>query len=168
MGDVVVADPIFDSGSGKWIKSGETGALEFRPAPYPWRLDEFLRAKLVAFSADGSVMKEIYEAYPDQKPSSAPTVRIDAAASGGSVLQASELVDAVREQHKNLVGIEMESYAVFTAAECSSDPRPTCLSMKAVCDFGDDEKSDDFHDYAAYVSASFFMRFALSQLDFES
>lgn len=84
-----------------------------------------------------------------------PKVHIEAMASGASVLQASSLVEDVRGLHKNLIGIEMESYAVFTACEYAAEPRPKCISVKSVCDFGDESKSDGFHEYAAYTSAAF-------------
>ena len=70
----------------------------------------------------------------------------------------------VREQHKNLVGIEMESYAVFTAVEYSSEPRPKCISIKSVCDFGDESKSDIAHAYAAHTSSNFLYEFAITSL----
>ncbi|MCS7703229.1 hypothetical protein N0018_25790, partial [Pseudomonas aeruginosa] len=82
-----------------------------------------------------------------------------------SVLQSQEHVAGIRSLHKNLIGIEMESYSVFTAAEYSSSPKPKCFSIKAVCDFGDDQKDDDFHDYAAFMSARVLFDFCLEKID---
>jgi nucleoside phosphorylase len=70
----------------------------------------------------------------------------------------------VREQHRNLVGIEMESYGVFTAAEYASNPRPHCLSIKSVCDFGDERKTNQFHNYAAHNSARFLYEYSLAKM----
>lgn len=58
----------------------------------------------------------------------------------------------------------MESYAVFTAAEYSSEPRPRCIAIKSVCDFGDEDKCDDAHAYAAHNSANFLYQFAINGL----
>jgi nucleoside phosphorylase len=164
IGDILVADPCFDCGSGKWVKqSGEQG-LKFRPAPYPWRLDEELRAGVRRVAESTGLINSIYASFHGNKPDSVPKVIVEAMASGGSVLQATQLMNDIQEQHKNLIGVEMESYAVFTAAEYSTTPRPTCISIKSVCDFGDDEKSDHFHKYAAHTSAQFLFHFALSEL----
>ena len=89
---------------------------------------------------------------------------VEAMASGASVLQAASLMDDVKDQHKNLVGVEMETYAVFTAAQYASEPRPKCISIKSVCDFGDEDKKDGAHLYAAYTSARFLYRFAIGAL----
>jgi hypothetical protein len=36
--------------------------------------------------------------------------------------------------------------------------------MKSVCDFGDEDKSDDWQSYAAFTSATFLYEFALNEL----
>lgn len=73
-------------------------------------------------TATADALEKIRSAYPRNKTEYPPQVIIDAMASGASVLQSTALMDDVREQHKNLVGIEMESYAVFTAAQYAADP----------------------------------------------
>lgn len=164
LGDLLVADPCFDWGSGKWKHDASAQEPRFQPAAYPWRLDERLRAAIREVGDDPTVMEAVLAAFQGTKPAKPSVVHVDAMASGGSVLQATKLMSDVREQHKNLVGIEMESYAVFTAAEYASDPRPQCLSIKAVCDFGDEEKADDMHAYAAHASAHFLYWLAVRHL----
>lgn len=162
-GDILVADPIFDWGGGKWVASPDDASLKFRPAPYPWRLDEDIREFFKELSSAGN-LKLISEKFSGNKPAQNLALYIDAMASGGSVLQANSLMEDVREQHKNLIGIEMESYGVFTAAMCVSKPRPTCFSIKSVCDFGDESKNDDYHHYASFTSANF-LRLVIENLD---
>jgi nucleoside phosphorylase len=162
IGDIIVADPCFDWGAGKWLIDSTLGQLRFHPAAYQWRLDEALRVKVRALADRHDVLMRIHDSFHGSKPEMPPRVIIDAMASGASVLQASITVDDVREQHKNVVGIEMESYAVFTAAEYSSEPRPKCIAVKSVCDFGDEEKSDSAHAYAAHVSAHFVYELAIA------
>lgn len=164
MGDLLVADPVFDWGSGKWKEVGEDRKLEFLPAPYQWRLDTGLRADINAVAEIPGLLEEIRKNYHGRRPDAAPKLIIEAMASGGSVLQASMLMGEVRDQHKNVVGVDMEIYAVFSAASYASQPRPTCFSIKSVCDFGDGEKNDNFHEYAAYCSANFLYRFALEKI----
>lgn len=164
IGDILVADPCFDWGAGKWSRDSTSGSRQFLPAAYQWRLDESLRVSVRSLADQDTVMSRIHESFNGNKPVSIPKVIIDAMASGASVLQTSATVEEIRKQHKNLVGIEMESYAVFTAAEYCPEPRPKCISIKAVCDFADEEKSDAAHDYAAHNSAHFLYEFALNEL----
>lgn len=162
LGDILIADPCFDWGSGKWLRVKETGGLKFHPAAYQWRLDESVRGAAQGLSFNTELLQSIHAAYDGDKPKQPPCVMIEAMASGASVLQASSLMADVREQHKNLVGVEMESYAVFTAAELAAEPRPTCISVKSVCDFGDETKNDWAHGYAAHTSAAFLRELALA------
>lgn len=164
IGDILIADPCFDWGAGKWSKDSETGNRQFIPAAYQWRLDESLRVTVRSLADQEAVLSQIHESFDGSKPDSPPKVVIDAMASGASVLQASATVEEIRRQHKNLVGIEMESYAVFTAAEYAPEPRPKCISIKSVCDFADEEKSDAAHGYAAHTSARFLYELATRKL----
>lgn len=164
IGDILVADPCFDWGAGKWLKNPTTDAIQFHPAAYQWRLDESLRVAARTVADTPGVLSRIHESFNGERPAQQPKVVIDAMASGASVLQAAATMKDVREQHKNLVGIEMESYAVFTAAEYSSEPRPKCISIKSVCDFGDESKSDIAHAYAAHTSSNFLYEFAITSL----
>lgn len=161
IGDILVADPCFDWGSGKWRLNEKTKKPEFLPAPYPWRLDADVRSEVNRCADENGLLGGIHAAFKGKKPKLAPRVKVEAMASGGSVLQAKALMGEVRDQHKNLVGVEMESYAVFTAAQYSANPRPTCISIKAVCDFGDEKKADGYHRYAAHNSAQFLYNLAI-------
>ncbi|MDP3663925.1 MAG: hypothetical protein U1D41_01750 [Nitrosomonas sp.] len=164
IGDILIADPCFDWGGGKWIKDSKSGSTKFLSAAYQWRLDESLRVLARTVAEIPEMLESIYQNYVGDKPAKPPKVIIDAMASGASVLQASVILENVRKQHKNLIGIEMESYAVFTAAEYASEPRPKCISIKSVCDFGDEDKTDSAHAYAAHTSANFLYKFAINCL----
>lgn len=164
MGDILVADPCFDLGSGKWAVDKESGELKFLPALYQRRLDDTLRAQIRALGDKREILDKLWKDFHYSKPVEPPSVVVGAMGSGSSVLQALQMMEQAKERHKNLIGIEMESYSVFTACEFSNAPKPRCFSMKAVCDFGDSQKADDFHDYAAYVSANFLYEFALECL----
>jgi len=59
----------------------------------------------------------------------------------------------IKTQHRQLLGIEMETYAVFAAAEECFTPRPLTFSLKSVVDFADSNKDDRFRKYASFTSA---------------
>jgi nucleoside phosphorylase/CheY-like chemotaxis protein len=167
IGDILVADPCWDWGSGK-ITSTKSGKDEFLEAPYHWRLNTDLRNRIKDLADDQEFLDHLHAAWPHRKPKASPGVKIDAVATGGSVIGREAAMQAIRRQHKNLIGIEMEIYAVLMAGELASHPRPTCFAMKAVCDFGDEAKRDFAHRYAAYTSASFLKEFALRYLSSSS
>ena len=73
---------------------------------------------------------------------------------GASVVGDPEMTKLIIEQHRKLMGIEMESYGVLAAAEESPLPLPEAFSIKSVSDFGDDDKSDAYQKYAAYTSSA--------------
>lgn len=164
MGDVLVADPCFDWGGGKWIYDAEESKPKFQPAAYQWRLNEAVRSAVRATGDDADLMRSIHASFHGNKPRTPPRVIIEAMASGAAVLQSARAMHEVRAQHKNLVGIEMESYAVFCAAAYSGEPRPHVLSLKSVCDFGDDQKDDNFHEYAIFTSSEFLARLLMNDL----
>lgn len=58
----------------------------------------------------------------------------------------------------------MESYGIFYSAHNATNPKPTPIVIKSICDFGDKHKADNYQIYAAYTSACFMYEFALNEL----
>jgi nucleoside phosphorylase len=76
-------------------------------------------------------------------------------ASGASVISDDQESRNIVLQHRDLLAIEMEAYAVMAASEYSIFPAPRALAIKSVCDFADQHKNDNWQKYAAYTSAAF-------------
>ncbi|WP_371545718.1 5'-methylthioadenosine/S-adenosylhomocysteine nucleosidase [Streptomyces sp. NBC_00554] len=72
--------------------------------------------------------------------------------SGEKVIADDHTVDGLRTAWPKALGVEMESLGVALAAYRGG---PGFLMVKAVCDFADSEKNDDWHDYAAAAAARF-------------
>ncbi|MNE22400.1 5'-methylthioadenosine/S-adenosylhomocysteine nucleosidase [compost metagenome] len=159
-GDIIIADPSFDSGSGKW-KVCNDGDLIFHPAHYHLRIDGEIKRICDEISADEAVLHSIYAGFtlPETRPNTKPKVLVEANASGGSVLQSTVKMEEVIQTHKNLVGLEMEAYAVYLAASNARHPKPKFISAKSVCDFGTEDKGDAVHKYASYTSVAFIHEF---------
>lgn len=153
IGDVLVADPVWDWGSGK-IKQGKGGREEFHPAQYQLRLNETLRTQVLRLEADKEWREKVHLNFTSRKPKGLFRVRVGPVASGASVLQNSKVVDGVLAKHKDLLGIEMEIFSMMFAAHVAPMPRPTAVALKSVCDFGDGKKNDKYQRYAAYTSAA--------------
>jgi nucleoside phosphorylase len=163
-GDVLIADNVWDYGAGKRV--AETGGKSaFLPAPDAIPLSPNLKSRFEVFGLEREILREIQSAWPGPSRTYAPLQSfIGPIASGASVLADRSTLDELVLRNRKLVGVEMEAYGVFTAARDCVDPRPQTFVMKSVCDFGDDEKNDDFQAYAAFTSARYLYEFAMSEL----
>jgi nucleoside phosphorylase len=154
IGDVLVADPSWDWGSGKFVLEGEE--VVFYAAPYQISLREEVRGYVRRIIADEESLSSIRSAWRGVKPPSVLSVKLGPVASGASVLADGIIKDRVRDQHRKVIGIEMETYGVLAAAEFATRPPPVGFSLKSACDFADGEKNDMFQSYAAFTAASVF------------
>ena len=89
-------------------------------------------------------------------------------ACGSSVVANKNYVDTrVRALMPETVGLDMESYSVFYTAENCTSPRPKALVIKSICDYANDEKSDQYQKFAAYTSSEFAKWLMENKLDYE-
>jgi nucleoside phosphorylase/CheY-like chemotaxis protein len=152
IGDIIVADSSWDWGSGKYAVVN--GTPEFLSSPYQIGLHSSLRVRLEMMSRDTQAIDQIRHDWVGQKPNTALSMKIGAVASGATVLADESRIEAINRQHRKLLAVEMETYGVYSAAADSRLPQPLAFSMKSVCDFADQAKSDDHQLYAAHTSAA--------------
>jgi nucleoside phosphorylase len=162
IGDVIFADLSWDWGSGKIKKT--KGKEQFIPAPYQRRLDETIARQVKDLSNDSEFLLRIWNEATMVKPKNPPRILLGGMASGASVLQSSDAVSRVLQQHKDVLAIEMEAFSIMFAAQIAPLPRPLPIVAKSVCDNGDGKKNDKFQEYAAYTAARVFAEFALRYL----
>ena len=159
LGDVICVDPCWDWGSGKFIDRG--GASDFLQAPCQLRLDSFVRARLTSMSGDSELWDRVKREWTvGNAPSTSLKMLVGPLASGASVLSDLNTAGNIKEQHRQLAGIDMEAYSIFAAASEAILPQPKALVLKSVVDFADPEKSDNFRDYASFTSAKALEEFA--------
>ena len=154
LGDVVVGDPTWDWGSGKSHQEND-GSPVFLAAPYQHPLDSYVSQLAREIGNDVTTVRNISDGWTSDKPSTPLRIHVGPMASGARVIADDTTTVVVAAQHREVVAIEMEAYAVMAAADYSSDPKPVALAIKSVCDFADPNKNDDWQKYAAYTSASF-------------
>jgi nucleoside phosphorylase/CheY-like chemotaxis protein len=162
LGDVLVADPSWDWGSGKY--EVVQGKPRFAASPDQLRLSSDIRDKLVAASRDEALLSKVRSGFPGSKPGNVLGCHVEAVASGASVLGDDAVVEEIKLQHRKLHGVEMEIYGLMMAAEICAKPRPIAFSTKAVSDFADTTKNDDLRDYAIHVSTNFAFEFVTKYL----
>lgn len=152
IGDIIAADPCWDWGSGKYLVKGRQH--QFAAAPYQVNINSFLRSKLSLLSTNGSDLDDIRRGWQGKKIDRVLRMHIGPVASGASVLEDEKITKSIAQQHRKLIGIEMEGYAVLASAEEAPLPQPKAFAIKSVCDFADEEKNDEYREYAAYTSGA--------------
>jgi nucleoside phosphorylase/CheY-like chemotaxis protein len=150
-GDLLVADPCWDWGSGKWeVKNGH---VNFAQAPHQIGVSPFFRGLMQQLSSDDAALSAIQASWQGPPNHNRLSLHAGPVASGAAVVADEGTMTQILDQHRQLLGIEMETYGVYAAAEEAPNPRPKALSIKAVVDHGDKDKSDEWQRYAAFVSA---------------
>lgn len=151
IGDVLFIDPCWDWQTGK-IEKDNLGETRQALDPHYLPADSKVRANADLIVSDKSFMEEISASWSGARPATA-SFKVGPVASGSSVLADPSKVSDIKDQNRKLVGIEMEAYGLFAAAQSAAEPRPGVFAMKSVCDFGDELKSDEHQAFAAYSSA---------------
>lgn len=150
LGTVLLAESSWDYQSGKHAVRESNQVFEVEPnfisCPRP------VVARFSQLAEDSEFLAILTRGWPTPWPS---TVRLmkGAVSSGSAVLADRAVTENIRAQHRKLLGVDMEIFGLYTAAEFS-DPRPIFFAVKAVCDFADDQKNDGAQDLAAYASAA--------------
>lgn len=126
-----------------------------------------MRTHIQQICGDHDALIKIASNYPNAPI--VPKIVIGPVAPGSAVLADGEVINEIKVQHRGLVGVEMEIYGMYAAAHRASNPQPQPFALKAVCDFADSGKDDDYQQYAAYTSANVLRllmeRFGLRLLD---
>lgn len=149
LGDLVVADPSWDYGSGK-----VTAQNILQPDPRQIPLGGRMRT-LVRSLKNARQVREWYDAWVGNKPRTNPSVHVEPAASGAAVVQSKEVTQGILGQSRKAVALDMETYGVYFAASHLSPTSIDFASIKAVVDFADPEKGDSFQRFGADLSCRF-------------
>lgn len=122
-GDVLVADQAWDYGAGKLVDQMGTQVLE--PAPSPIPLDPFMKYDVAWFQRESQpILNEIFEAWDGLAAESEPVMRVGPVASGAAVVGDRRRLEEILGHNRKLIGVDMEAYGVFYAAQFAREPRP--------------------------------------------
>lgn len=165
LGDILVFQYSWDYNSGK-IKKDANGNELFEQDIRQETLDKDLYNFMLDLQKDEDFLNRIHKAYgPIGKPNKYLSIKIGHATSGSAVIANSEITNKINTQERKLMGIEMEAYAIYSAASFATHPRPIPLVIKSICDFADENKNDNIQDYAAYTSAQILYEYVLRYLE---
>lgn len=158
IGDLVVASQSLHYESGKWSGTEDSTVFHMEPKyrdASPAILDAIRRYKLnkraeiMAIPAD----------WMGPRPPREPSVHIGPVASGAAVIEHAGIVQNLQFRDRKLVGLEMESYGLYLAANASPSRYTEVIMIKGVMDRARPPKGDNYKDYAAWLSAKFVFGF---------
>lgn len=164
LGDIMVASECWDGASGKY-KDGK-----FHPDPRHLNVDPVMINILSNAKRNKKLLKEITaaSAFATKKKLKDVRVHIGQMASVPAVIAMEDKIKEISEHARKLMGIEMETYGVYYAAEHSVEPRPKYwASIKSVSDYATVKKRDKFQNYASYTSAAFLKYVILNELEYK-
>jgi Nucleoside phosphorylase len=169
-GDILVAEQSWDYGSGKIIEKNkksesEIGDIFFQPDTRDIQLSADLKAKVSNFKLlKTSILDKIQNDWPGDTPTTKLQLHLGPIGSGSYVISSESTLASIKDHQRKLLGVEMETFGVYYAAEHSPEPKTKAISIKSVSDYGDGTKNDKFQKYAAYTSASFIYQFIMNEL----
>ncbi len=147
LGDVVVSSQIIYYEYAKETPSGSDQHIKVKSANSP------LLKRLK--NCDTKWHTLIQEKHPtNPRSTAAPQVHFGPIACGEKVIADAERVSKLKQLESKILAIEMESYGV-AAAVADSDNSPRFIAIRGICDYADDQKDDDWQEYAADSAAAY-------------
>lgn len=168
-GDILIAEQSWDYGSGKMIEKikldEQVSDIIFQPDTKDIQLPADLKAKVINFKLTKSaILDTIQNNWQGDSPSTKLRMHLGPIASGSYVISNEKILNDIKNHQRKLLGVEMETYGVYYAAEHSPEPKTKAISIKSVSDYGDGVKNDKYQKYAAYTSANFIYSFIMEEL----
>jgi nucleoside phosphorylase len=155
LGDVVVANQVVYYESAKL-------ADQVQPRPFVLQVDSLLLNRAQNFQSEHwSRAIPASATRPDKKEAS-PFVHIGPIASGEKVIASASAIGQLTKLVPKLEAVEMESTGVGTAA-FSSFKKVGFLSVRAISDFADANKGDEWHPYSSNAAAAWLGEFIRSR-----
>lgn len=165
-GDIIIANEVWNYSSGKYVceNSENKSVLNFNPDPKSIQLNPKVRE--IINQDFGHVLYDIKRQWPDE-PKHDLNLLVGPMACGTAVVANSIVVeDMIKKHSRKTLGLDMESYGMFFAANNMNDMNTIPICIKSISDFANEKKGDNYQRYAAYTSASFAKYLIENQLEF--
>lgn len=157
-GDIVIAESIQDYSVGK-LKDDETGNLKLLKEIHQIPANYELKSKISTFISDYSniakintslVKNNLLNERSNIKALLAPTV------CGAYVVSSDNLMSSLKVDSRKLKSLDMEGFGLYLTSHILDKK---CLWIKAVADFANANKGDEYHNMCSFASASFLYYF---------
>lgn len=163
-GDLFIADSEYDYGSGKLIKKDNEQVVMPEPKQMPCsydvlgKLNDFITEQVAA----SKVFAELKRVGLLVEGMEVPNIHVGPGACGSYVVGDEAFMEQlVKEDNRNLKGLDMEGYGLYLAGHMLNK---TCVLVKGIADFGGKDKDDKYHKVCSYASAWFVQHFIKKML----
>jgi len=163
-GDIFIADSEYDYGSGKLVKkeNGQVVIPEPRQLPFSYDILSKVNDYISEQVAASKLFAELKRVGLLVEGMDVPNIHVGPGACGSYVVgDESFMKQLVNEDNRNLKGLDMEGYGLYLAGHMLNK---TCVLVKGIADFGDENKNDKYHKVCSYASAWFVMHFIKKML----
>lgn len=161
LGDIVIASSVYDYTAGKYY------ANHFGPRAYPYRTYSGLSTYITGSVIHNlGLVAKIKSDYHGDRPKNEIDIRYGIIGTGTSVIDDSKKMEEIIRDQDDLIGIDMEAYALAAAAE---DLDTKWIVIKSVQDFANGNKSSSesgVRNFAAYSSAKLFQLIVKELLEY--
>lgn len=166
-GDVIVAVRSWDYRAGKDIR--EKKQAKHLNTINAIDIDTSMIRYCRCLAEDANTLNVIKESFGEgDKPEEDLHLLLGPVVSGASVVTDPQIVqDVLDNQHREVLGIEMEIYGMYYASSWALKPHPRFIALKGVSDFADSDKGDKYHAYASYTSAKVFEVLAKNYFEYD-
>ena len=163
-GDILIAEQTWDYGSGKI--SDHPRKRIFQPDSRQIQLNPELKVMFDSLINQREYLNKIQDSWKFQKAKTSLNAHLGPLASGSYVIGDENMIKEIKSTQRKLIGVDMETYALFFSATHSSNPKPTPFSIKSVSDFANSAKNDNYRQYASYTSARYIYEILKSDIEF--
>lgn len=152
--DVLICSHAWDYQTGKYVNG------KFLQEPYQIPLPNEQQTLVSQFIERANLKSNIIQSFEHIDDAVKMTVRSGPIASGSSVVADADKMEEIKEQHRKMLGLEMEIMAMYEAA-AQAECQPKCLAIKTATDFGDINKSntEDYQEVGSVMSARCMVEF---------
>lgn len=165
-GDIIAAEYSWDYGAGKETVVSDNSV--HMNTIQQITIDTSISTIIRRVSNDSAMLNQIKKDFMGNKPDHELRLHLGPVASGAAVIADPNIVARIKEnQIRDVIGIEMEIFGLYYAAKWAISPKPKFLALKSVCDFADEKKNDEYHQYASYTSAKVFLELAKNHFSYE-
>ena len=154
LNDVIIADSVGDYATGK-LEDDKSGDVSWLREIHEASASTRLLSAASAVARDEDLCADINDDMLNKHLiTDGTTVRFQTAKTvcGPFVLASSTIVDILKDSDRKLQAIDMEGFGLYLTAHSLEKQ---ALWIKAVCDFADRSKGDNYHKSCSYASAAF-------------
>lgn len=155
LGEVLIAESVFDWDYGKWLGQGSSATFAARPEPIVLRDTAAHQMARVLVQEQDRILQPLMGKVSSLSSGriTQSQIKLGPIASGSAVVAEASVIARIKGLNEALLGVDMEAYGFLYSATRTPVKKPECLHLKAVSDHADRAKDDRDQVACSYLSA---------------